>query len=116
MWLIGGPTTRINSSPQRQFEVFIDHMEEKHTMPFKLEQGRCVNVDDEQAMACGGWHEPRECWFFDGETEIWTKTHDTVDNHHQGAMARYNNSVIFFGGIENEQGSTEFFNKGSKPT
>ena len=81
---------------------------------FKLEQGRCVNVDDEQAMACGGVHEPRECWFFDGETEIWTKTHDTVDNHHQGAMARYNNSVIFFGGVENEQGSTEFFNKGSK--
>ena len=40
MWIIGGPTSPFStSSPQRQFRVFVDHMEETHTMPFKFEQG-----------------------------------------------------------------------------
>ena len=60
-------------------------------------------------MACAGHHERYNCWLFEDDTETWTKTHDTFNNHHQGAMARYNDSVVFVGGIENEEGSTEYY-------
>ena len=54
MWLIGGPATHINSSPQRQFEVFIDHMEEKHTMPFKfrVRHDKTMTSDNDYDNTC----------------------------------------------------------------
>ena len=40
MWIIGGATSPFSTSqPQRQFRVYVDHMEEMHTLPFKFEHG-----------------------------------------------------------------------------
>ena len=70
----------------------------------------CTNINDELAMACADSHEPRHCWIFDAESEVWSKTQDTINNHHQGAIARYNDSVVIVSGKDNDQGSTEYFN------
>ena len=58
---------------------------------FVLEKGSCVNVDDESVIACADFTENKgkACHRFDGNN--WASIASTLDNHHFGNMARYNN-------------------------
>ena len=77
---------------------------------FVLEKGSCTNVDDESVIACADFtdNKGKACHRYDGST--WSAIGSTLDNHHFGGMARFNNKALIMGGTQDPNGSTEEYN------
>ena len=85
------PQKKINE--RRQLLVTESGIEVLEQLPFRFNDGRCLNYDDQHVLACAGdFGYQKECFKFDGYN--YTRMSLTVFDHYRGGMARWRRSGI----------------------
>ena len=106
MYLIGGNDGM--ASERRQLQVTLDGIEVLEQLPFRFNDGRCLNYDDEHVLACAGdFGYQKECFKFDGAN--YTRMALTQFDHFRGGMARWRSQALIMGGYYNGAGTVELF-------
>lgn len=81
-------------------------------LSFPFPHGRCIALNDEQALACGASdRHAKECYQFRKATNKWVRVANTIEGHHLGDLAHSNpqQGVVIIGGKDGT-GVVELFN------
>ena len=93
MYIIGGDSW--TNQDFDNYQVHNDRVERLYDLEFSFNDGRCVNYDGYNVIACAAVDYRRDCWEFDGDG--WYEAGSTNYDHWQGDLASYHNDAVMIG-------------------